>query len=113
MKEAYRVLKPGVGWIQCCEFNPRLKCDDDSVPPTSATQKVFHEMEYLIISFKIPSMKFWKRKESACFMANILKKLSAMQGSSILKPKRSGSLTVTGMEVSLVRRNPYFSTQDA
>ena len=52
MKEAYRVLKPGVGWIQCCEFNPALKCDDDSVPPTAVTWKVFHFMEYLIISFK-------------------------------------------------------------
>jgi hypothetical protein len=43
MKEAYRVLKPGVGWIQCCEFNPYLKCDDDSIPPTAATWKVFDE----------------------------------------------------------------------
>ena len=31
MKEAYRILKPG-GWIQCVEFNPWWKCDDDSVP---------------------------------------------------------------------------------
>lgn len=42
MKEAYRVLKPGVGWIQCCEFNPNFKCDDGTVPPTAATLKVVH-----------------------------------------------------------------------
>ena len=44
MREAYRVLKPGIGWIQCCEFNPVYKCDDDSVPPTAATWKVKQSM---------------------------------------------------------------------
>jgi ubiquinone/menaquinone biosynthesis C-methylase UbiE len=35
MKEVYRILKPG-GWIQCVEFNPWFKCDDNTLPTDSA-----------------------------------------------------------------------------
>lgn len=35
MKEVYRILKPGTGWIQCGEFNPFFQCDDGSVPDTA------------------------------------------------------------------------------
>ena len=40
MKEVYRILKPGVGWIQCGEFCPFESCDDGSVPPTAAVWEV-------------------------------------------------------------------------
>ena len=35
IQEVYRILKPGNGWIQCCEFC-LLRCDDGSVPPDAA-----------------------------------------------------------------------------
>lgn len=40
MKEIYRILKPGNGWVQCGEFDPRLHCDDGSVPKDAAIWKV-------------------------------------------------------------------------
>jgi ubiquinone/menaquinone biosynthesis C-methylase UbiE len=40
ISEVYRILKPGTGWIMCCEFNPNLKCDDETVPADAAIFKV-------------------------------------------------------------------------
>ena len=40
MKEAYRIIKPGTGWIQCVEFEPFYRCDDGSVPADAALWKV-------------------------------------------------------------------------
>jgi hypothetical protein len=40
MKEVYRILKPGVGWVQYDDFNPLYRCDDNSVPVTAAIWKV-------------------------------------------------------------------------
>lgn len=40
MKEVYRILKPGTGWIQCGEINPRLRCDDGSCPEDAAVFRV-------------------------------------------------------------------------
>jgi len=40
MKEVYRVLKPGVGWAQCAEFDPTFRCDDGSLPKNAAVVKV-------------------------------------------------------------------------
>jgi hypothetical protein len=42
MKEAYRLLKPGDGWIQCGEFNPSFRCDDGSVPEDASVWKVLN-----------------------------------------------------------------------
>ena len=39
MKEVYRILKPGNGWVQCSEPS-LLECDDGSVPEDSALWKV-------------------------------------------------------------------------
>lgn len=39
MKEVYRILKPGNGWVQCIE-STLLQCDDGSVPDSSAYWKV-------------------------------------------------------------------------
>ena len=32
LKEVYRILKPGTGWIQCGEFEADARCDDGSCP---------------------------------------------------------------------------------
>lgn len=40
MKEVYRVLDPGNGWVQCIEYHPRHHCDDGSVPKDAAILKV-------------------------------------------------------------------------
>ena len=41
MKEVYRVLNPGNGWVQCIEYHPRHLCNDGSVPKDAAIFKVF------------------------------------------------------------------------
>jgi hypothetical protein len=40
MKELYRILRPGSGWIQCGEFDPLLRCDDNSIPADASLWKV-------------------------------------------------------------------------
>ena len=41
MKEVYRILKPGNGWVQCIESS-LLQCDDGSVPNNSGYWKVWY-----------------------------------------------------------------------
>lgn len=52
MKEVYRILKPGTGWVQCGEFDPLLRCDDNSVPADAALWKVsaLHEVVLTLVS---------------------------------------------------------------
>lgn len=40
MKEAYRILKAGTGWVQCGELNVRVRCDDGTCPADAAIFKV-------------------------------------------------------------------------
>ena len=72
MKEVYRVLKPG-GWVQCGEFNPFLRCRDQSVPVTAAIWKVTQISTRLINSFK-GSTKEELNHFNAIIMGNILKR---------------------------------------
>lgn len=53
MREVYRVLKPGLGWIQCTEFEPFYKCDNGSVPEDAALYKVAQALISSNDSFKI------------------------------------------------------------
>ena len=41
MKEAYRILKPDNGWIQCSECS-LLECDDGSMPDDLGLWKVIY-----------------------------------------------------------------------
>jgi hypothetical protein len=40
MREVYRILKPGTGWVQCGELNPRSHCDDGTCPTDAVIFKV-------------------------------------------------------------------------
>jgi ubiquinone/menaquinone biosynthesis C-methylase UbiE len=41
MKEVYRILKPGMGWIQCAEMSPPFAhSDNGNLPPDSALGEV-------------------------------------------------------------------------
>jgi hypothetical protein len=42
MKEVYRIVKPGNGWIQCIEIVPQARCDDDSYPEDGFLYKVLN-----------------------------------------------------------------------
>jgi len=42
IKEVYRVIKSGTGWVQAAEIDPRMRCDDDSCPKTSSVFKVWN-----------------------------------------------------------------------
>jgi hypothetical protein len=47
MKQAYRALKPGTGWVQCGEFNPSFKCDNGNL---STDSLVFKASQHLCIA---------------------------------------------------------------
>jgi ubiquinone/menaquinone biosynthesis C-methylase UbiE len=49
ISEVYRILKPGTGWIMCCEFNPNLKCDDGTVPADAVIFRVLSQLLTLIV----------------------------------------------------------------
>jgi ubiquinone/menaquinone biosynthesis C-methylase UbiE len=40
MKEVYRVLKAGTGWVQCGEYGNGIQCDEESLPQDSPVRKV-------------------------------------------------------------------------
>jgi ubiquinone/menaquinone biosynthesis C-methylase UbiE len=40
LREVFRIIKPGTGWIQAGEINPHLQCDDGSCPETATIYKV-------------------------------------------------------------------------
>lgn len=80
MKEAYRILKPGVGWIQCCEFNPNFKCDDGSVPPTAATLKVVLEAGISNSKFRETTRKLLETKSDRMLHGEHLEKTLADAG---------------------------------
>ena len=82
MKQAYRILKPGVGWVQCVDFNAFFKCDDNSVPKEASIWKVCCPRTCADYSIK----KRWKGYTQAttpiaCFMVNISKRQSQMEDS--------------------------------
>jgi ubiquinone/menaquinone biosynthesis C-methylase UbiE len=64
ISEVYRILKPGTGWIMCCEFNPNLKCDDGTVPADAAIFRVFTPISVVDCSSKDISMNFSKYKKN-------------------------------------------------
>jgi len=40
LKEIFRMLKPGDGWIQACEYSDEPVCSDRTVPPDAAIFRV-------------------------------------------------------------------------
>jgi hypothetical protein len=67
MKEAYRILKPGTGWIQCAEFEPFYRCDDGSVPEDAALYTVILFIPEIDCSFKITQKTCLRtRRDSFC-----------------------------------------------
>jgi ubiquinone/menaquinone biosynthesis C-methylase UbiE len=60
ISEVYRILKPGTGWIMCCEFNPNLKCDDETVPADAAIFKVLPQSLDVDCSSKDTFMTYLK-----------------------------------------------------
>lgn len=67
MKEAYRILKPGTGWIQCSEFEPFYRCDDGSVPEDAALYTVILSISEIDCSFKITQKTCSRtRRDSYC-----------------------------------------------
>jgi hypothetical protein len=66
VSEVFRILKPGTGWIMCCEFNPNLKCDDDSVSPDSAIFRVLPCSQLINPSSKDTFMISLKFRKIAC-----------------------------------------------
>lgn len=50
MREVYRILKPGTGWAQCGEMNPRVRCDDGTCPEDATICKVIIPNETGLIS---------------------------------------------------------------
>lgn len=48
MKEVYRILKPGNGWVQCIE-STLLLCEDSSVPEDAAYWKVGYVQLFLTV----------------------------------------------------------------
>lgn len=56
MNEVYRILKPGVGWVQCGEFDPLLRSSNNSAPEDSPLFEVRNKL-YFAISLTLCSFK--------------------------------------------------------
>jgi len=51
MKEVHRILRPGTGWIQAEELDPRLHCDDGSCPENAPVFRVLltQLIEFIVV----------------------------------------------------------------
>ena len=82
MKEIYRIVKPGIGWVQCVEVVPQFRCDDGSYPDDGILYKVLTlDLIYMLIASIIShSDKHSTKKQSDAGPTNTLKKRYLMQG---------------------------------